>query len=119
MVKNKNQLLTKGIFAIASVAVAGIIGGVSFASAQSANASGVSSYKPSKQVCANSGFKNYGQCISTYMHDAIGYGHPGSPGGDSGGSNNHGNYSAIQRIIASLLNLISHLFASIFPFGHH
>lgn len=73
MVKSKNQLLTKGVFAVAMVAVAGIVGGVNFASAQSQNSSAASS-KPTKAYCANAGYTNYGQCVSAWAHDKSGYG---------------------------------------------
>ena len=58
----KNNIISKGIFALAFVAIAGVIGGVSFA--QSATAD-----KPTKEECANAGYSNYGQCVSEWAHN--------------------------------------------------
>ncbi|HSH56123.1 MAG TPA: hypothetical protein VK983_04860 [Candidatus Limnocylindrales bacterium] len=73
MAKNQNQLLTKGVFAVAIVAIAGIVGGVNFANAQSANRAS----KPSKEQCAAAGFQNYGQCVRQWAQDRQGYGRQG------------------------------------------
>ncbi len=73
MAINQKQLLTKGVFAVAIVAVAGIVGGVNFANAQTANR--VS--KPSKEQCAAAGFKNFGQCVRVWAQDKQGYGRQG------------------------------------------
>ncbi|GEM_PF-2145126 len=73
MVKNRNQLLTKGVFAIAVVAIAGIVGGVNYASAQSQNSAGASG-KPTKAQCEAAGYTNYGQCVKVWAHDKSGYG---------------------------------------------
>jgi hypothetical protein len=73
MVKNRNQLLTKGVFAIAVVAIVGIVGGVNFASAQSQNSASANG-KPTKEQCAAAGYKNYGQCVKVWAQDKSGYG---------------------------------------------
>ncbi len=73
MVKIKNQLLTKGVFAIAVVAIAGIVGGVNYASAQSQNSAGASG-KPTKAQCEAAGYTNYGQCVKVWAQDKSGYG---------------------------------------------
>lgn len=66
----KNSLLAKGVFAIAVVAVAGIVGGINFAHAQSVN----QSTKPTKAQCEAAGYRNYGQCVSEWAKDKSGYG---------------------------------------------
>lgn len=74
MVKIKNQLLTKAVFAIAVVAAAGIIGGVNYASAQNANSAVAAKGKPTKAQCEAAGFSNYGQCVRLWAQGQGGYG---------------------------------------------
>lgn len=76
MVKMKNQLLTKGLFAVAAVAVAGIVGSVSFASAQP-NGNSSANGKPTKAQCEAAGEKNFGQCVKVWAQDKDGYGRLG------------------------------------------
>lgn len=74
MVRFKNQVLTKAVFAVAVVAAAGIIGGVNFASAQNANSAVSAKGKPTKAQCEAQGFSNYGQCVKLWAQGQGGYG---------------------------------------------
>lgn len=70
MIRIKNEMLTKGLIAAAIVAVTGVVGGANLVQAQHED-------KPSKEQCAASGFRNYGQCVRVWAQDDSGYGNSG------------------------------------------
>lgn len=84
MKKFADSVMTKALFAVAVVAVAGIVGGVNFASAQSDKSirtkrehalhNGGKAVRPTKQYCTDNGFRNYGQCVRIWAQDNSGYG---------------------------------------------
>ncbi|HSH56122.1 MAG TPA: hypothetical protein VK983_04855 [Candidatus Limnocylindrales bacterium] len=67
MLKIRNEYLQKGVFALAVVAIAGVVGGVNFAQAAHGD-------KPTKEQCEAAGFRNFGQCVRVFAQDRDGYG---------------------------------------------